>query len=249
MEQKSLKLSVIIPAYNESERIGRTLLSVDKYLSQQDYSYEIVVVNDGATDNTAEVVNKFKKLVKHLRLIDNKKNHGKGYVVRQGLLESKAAWRLFMDADGSTSIEHIEKMWPLTRKYEVIISSRDSKDAKGAKQAVPQAFPKRMIGNMANILIQIFGVWGIWDTQNGFKMFSAQAAQDIFQQTTIDHWGFDIEALALARKLGYKIGIVGIYWVNDPRSHVTLAGYLNTFVELMKIRWNFIRGRYDLPSS
>lgn len=247
MEKQKIKLSVIIPAYNEAERIGTTLLKIDKYLSEQDYSYEIIVVVDGATDNTAQVVENFKKLVQNLRVISNKTNHGKGYVVRQGILAAKGRWRLFMDADGATSIDHLDKMWPFVKKgYKVIISSRDSKDAKGARQAVSQSILKRIIGNAGNVLIQIFGVWGIWDTQNGFKMFKDEAARAIFSHAVIDRWGFDIEVLALARKLDYKIGIIAAFWINDPHSHVTLKGYLNTFVELFKIRWNFIRGKYNV---
>jgi len=245
-KQKTLRLSVVIPAYNEANRIGNTLLSIDKYLSTQDYAYEILVVIDGAKDNTEQVVKQFGKLVQNVRLISNKENHGKGYVVRQGLLEARGQWRLFMDADGATAIDSIERMWPLTEKgMEVIISSRDAKDAKGAKQVIKQAFAKRVLGNVGNVLIQIFGVWGIWDTQNGFKMFSAAAAEKIFSKARIDQWGFDIEALALARKFGYTIGIIPIEWKNDPNSHVTLKGYVNTFVELAKIRLNLIRGVYD----
>jgi dolichyl-phosphate beta-glucosyltransferase len=240
------KLSVVIPAYNEAERIGNTLLALDKYLSAQEYSYEIRVVIDGATDNTAEGVKRFQKTVRNVRISNNKKNHGKGYVVRQGMLEARGTWRLYMDADGATAIEHVEKMWPLTQQgHKVIITSRDSRDAKGAKQSIKQSLFKRILGNGGNILIQIFGVWGVWDTQNGFKMFENEATQKIFSRARIDRWGFDIEALALARKFGYDIGVVAADFHHDPRSHVTLKGYLNTFVELMKIRWNLMRGRYD----
>ena len=243
---EKIKLSIVIPAYNEAERIGGTLLDVDKYISEQDYSYEILVVNDGSTDNTVDVVNSYKKLVNNLRLLDNAKNHGKGYVVRQGMLEAKGEWRLFMDADGSTSLDHVEKMWPMADKdYKVIIGSRDTKDAKGAKQNVAQSLKKRILGNFGNVLIQIFGVWGIWDTQNGFKMFSEEAAEKIFSKALINQWGFDIEALALARKMGYEIGIIAVSWKDDPRSHVTLKGYLNTLVELFKIRLNLILRKYD----
>ena len=246
-EQKNIKLSIIIPAYNEAERIGDTLLDVDKYLSEQDYGYEILVVIDGATDNTAEVVQKFKKLIKNLRFINNKKNNGKGYVVRQGMIEARGEWRLFMDADGATSIDHIEKMWPLADKgCKVIISSRDAKDAKGARLVVAQSFLKRLLGTFGNILIQIFGVRGIWDTQNGFKMFHKETAEKIFSRAQINRWGFDIEALALARKLGYEIKIIPAIWRDDPRSHVTLSGYLKTFAELFKIRWNLIRNIYEI---
>lgn len=238
---------MIIPAYNEAERIGNTLLDIDKYLSEQEYSYEILVVIDGATDNTTDVVEHFKKLVKNLRVLNNQENHGKGYVVRQGMLSSYGEWRLFMDADGATSIDHIEKMWPHARRgYKVIISSRDSKDAQGARQVIPQKFFKRMVGNFGNILIQIFGVWGIWDTQNGFKMFHQESAERIFALAQINRWGFDIEALALARRMGYKIKIIPVVWRNDPSSRVTIRGYIKTFIELFKIRWNLIRNIYEL---
>ena len=243
---EKIYLSIIIPAYNEEKRISKTLLAIDHYLSKQDYSYEILVVNDGAKDKTAQVVEKFTDLIKNLKLIDNKKNHGKGWVVRQGMLEAKGKYRLFTDADNATTIDHFERMAPLIKQnYQIIIGSRDKKDAVGAKQAVPQTFLKRQLGNMGNLLIQLVAVSGIWDTQCGFKLFSAKAAKDIFSRCQIDRWGFDIEALALAKKLDYKIGIIPVYWINDPDSHVNLKGYLNTFRELFKIKWNLIRGKYD----
>ncbi len=243
-------LSVVIPAYNEEKRIGSTLLAVDRYLSEQDYSYEIIVVSDGSKDKTAQVVNKFSQLVKNLKLIDNKENHGKGWVVRQGMLGAAGQIRLFMDADNATTVDHFERMKPFfDRGYEIVIGSRDRKDAPGAKQAVPQAFLKRQLGNTGNILIQLLAVPGVWDTQCGFKAFSAKATHDIFSRSKINRWGFDIEALALARKLGYKIGIIPVYWVNQPGSKVNLRGYLNTFRELFKVRWNLIRGKYNLSSG
>jgi glycosyltransferase involved in cell wall biosynthesis len=239
-------LSVIIPAYNEEKRISNTLLDIDHYLSKQDYSYEIIVVSDGSKDKTCQIVKKFTDLIKNLRLIDNKENHGKGWVVRQGMLEAQGEIRLFMDADNATTIDHFEKMIPFFEQgYQVVIGSRDKKDAAGAKQAVPQSFLKRQLGNMGNILIQLLAVSGIWDTQCGFKAFQAKAAQDIFSRSQIDRWGFDIEALALARKLGYRIGIIPVNWVNDPDSRVSWRGYLNTFRELFKIKWNFIIRKYD----
>jgi dolichyl-phosphate beta-glucosyltransferase len=243
---KKIYLSVIIPAYNEEKRISNTLLDIDHYLSKQDYSYEIIVVSDGSKDKTAQIVKKFTDLIKNLRLIDNKENHGKGWVVRQGMLEAQGEIRLFMDADNATTIEHFEKMLPLFEQgYQVVIGSRDKKDAAGAKQAVPQSFLKRQLGNLGNILIQLLAVSGIWDTQCGFKAFQAKTAQDIFSRAKIDRWGLDIEALALARKLGYRIGVIPVNWVNDPDSRVSWKGYLNTFRELFKIKWNFITHKYD----
>ena len=243
---QEIYLSVIIPAYNEEKNIGNTLLAIDQYLSKQDYSYEIIVVSDGSKDRTAQIVEKFSKLVKNLRLIDNKENHGKGWVVRQGMLEAKGEIRLFTDADNATTLDHFEKMLPFFKDgKQVVIGSRDSKDAKGAKQAVPQSFLKRQLGNLGNILIQVVAVPGIWDTQCGFKAFTAEATEDIFSRCKIDRWGFDIEAMALARKLNYQIGIIPVYWINSSDSRVSWKGYLNTFRELFKIKWNLIRKKYD----
>ena len=242
---QKIYLSVVIPAYNEEKSIGNTLLAIDHYLSKQDYSYEIIVVNDGSKDKTAQIAEKFSGLVKNLRLIDNKENHGKGWVVRRGMLEAKGEIRLFTDADNATTIDHFEKMMPLFKEgKQVVIGSRDKKDAKGAKQAVPQSFLKRQLGNFGNILIQLVAVPGIWDTQCGFKAFVAKAAEDIFSRCKINRWGFDIEAMALTRKLNYRLGIIPVYWINNPNSSVSWKGYLNTFRELFKIKWNLIRKKY-----
>ena len=245
MDKQKIFLSIIIPAYNESKRITNTLLEVDLYLSKEDYDYEIIVVNDGSRDNTVQGVNKLTESVKNLRIIDNRDNHGKGWVVRQGMLESLGRIRLFMDADNATTINHFDKVIPLLEQgYEVVIGSRDSKDVTGARQTMAQSFLKRQLGNLGNLLIQMLAVPGIWDTQCGFKAFRDNAAKDIFSRSLIDRWGFDIEALALARKLGYKIGVIPINWVNDPNSRVSWKGYLNTFRELFKIKWNLIIEKY-----
>ena len=242
-------LSVIIPAYNEEKRISNTLLAVDNYLSKQNYSYEILVVSDGSKDKTVKIVKNFENLIKNLRLIDSQPNHGKGYVVRLGMLEAKGEYRLFMDAYNSTSIEHLEKMRPYLKEgYDVVIGSRDRKDAAGAKQAVSQSFLKRQAGNLGNLLIQLVAVPGIWDTQCGFKVFTAKAAQDIFSRCLIDRWGFDIEVLALARRLGYKTAAVPVYWINNPNSRVNWKGYLKTFGELFKVRWNLMTDKYKIKS-
>ena len=245
--EKNTYLSVIIPCYNEEKRISKTLLSADEYLQKQNFDYEILVVSDGSDDKTAEIITDFQKNVKNLKLIDNEANHGKGWVTRQGMLTAQGQVRLFMDADNATTLDHFDKMKPyFDGGANVVIGSRDAKDAKGAKQAVSQPGLKRMLGNMGNILIQIFAVWGVWDAQCGFKAFSAKAAQDIFSKSKIDRWGFDIEALALARKLKYKIDIIPVYWINDPNSKVSLRGYLMTFKELFQVWWWLMAGKYNL---
>jgi len=241
------KLSVIIPAYNEEKTIGKTLLSVDQYLTKQDYDYEIIVISDGSKDKTSEVVANFQKMVRNLKLIDNKENHGKGYVVRQAMLEAVGDFRLFMDADNATTIDHVEHAWPFLEKgYDIAIGTRDSRDHKDAKQAVPQSLFKRSMGDIGNILIQLLIIWGIWDTQCGFKIFSAKAAKEIFSRCKIDRWGFDIEALGIAKKIGYKIAVFPVYWINNPNSRVNLKGYIRTLFELFEIKWNLMTNKYLL---
>lgn len=245
--ENNVYLSVIIPAYNEEKRISKTLLAVDQYLKKQNFLYEIIVVSDGSTDKTGEIAADFQKNIANLRLLDNRENHGKGWVVRQAMLAAKGQIRLFMDADNATTLEHFDKMKPyFDAGAEVVIGTRDVKDAKGAKQAVPQSWLKRQLGNVGNILIQIFAVWGIWDTQCGFKAFTARAAENIFVKTKIDRWGFDIEALALARKMKYRLEIIPVYWINDADSKVNLRGYLRTFGELFQIWWWLITDAYQL---
>ncbi len=239
------RLSLIIPAYNEEDRIRKTLDRIREYLKNQNYSYEVLIVIDGATDRTFEIATKFCRDFENFKVVYNRENHGKGYVVRQGMLEARGEYRVFTDTDNSTDISYLE---PLLKKfgegYSVVISSRDSKDAPGAGQEVPQSFLKHQLGNASNLLIQLLAVPGIWDTQNGFKGFTARAAEDIFSRATIDRWGFDFEALAITRRLGYKIGIIPIVWRNDPKSHVKLSSYFKTFLELLRVRWNLWTGRY-----
>lgn len=249
MENKPY-LSVIIPCYNEEKTISKTLLAVEQYLKVQNFSYEILAVSDGSKDKTGEVVCSFQNSIINLRLIDNKENHGKGWVVKQGMLEAKGQVRLFMDADNATTVDHFDRMRPFFEQgADVVIGTREERDAKGARQAVKQSFFKRLLGDAGNVLIQIFAVWGIWDTQCGFKAFTEKAAKEIFSRSKIDRWGFDIEALALAKKLDYKISIIPVYWINNPNSRVSLRGYIMTFKELFQIWWWMITGKYGIKKN
>lgn len=241
-----LYLSVIIPAYNEADRIPKTLKIISSYLERQPYSYEILVVCDGPKDRTADVVRDLSLVTPKLKLIDRKKNMGKGYSIKEGMLAARGKVRLFTDADNSTDISYFDKMRPLFDKgYDIVISTRDAKDAPGAGQDVPQSWHKRQMGNLGNLYIQIMAVPGIWDTQNGFKSFRDYAAEKIFSKTVINRWAFDVEALALARKLDYKIGIIPIHWINDPKSLVSLPAYFKVLFDVAKIRWNLMRRKYD----
>jgi len=239
-----MRLSVVVPAYNEERRIGSTLKSIDEYLRRQNYDYEILVVNDGSKDNTADLVNGLRSEVVGLRLIDNKENHGKGYVVRQGMLEAKGELRLFTDADNSTSINHLDKFIPyLSQGYSVIIGSIGISGHKVASGSEP--IWRRVLGKLGNLFIQIMAVPGIQDTQRGFKLFTADAVGKIFPKLTIIKWGFDIEVLALARKFGYKIKELPVDWKNDPNSKVGLKAYFQVLLETVKIRWNLMTGKYN----
>ena len=236
-------LSVIIPAYNEAKRLPLTLVDIDKHLSRAEYSYEIIVVNDGSKDATAEIVRRFEPIVKNLRLIDHPENCGKGRVVRDGMLAAKGNWRIFTDADNSTSIDQFERMMPCFKEgYDVVIGSRT---AKGAELVPPEPLYKQILGKAGNLFIQIVAVWGIGDTQCGFKCFSETAAEKIFSIARSDRWAFDVEALALARKFGFRIKEIPVRWVNDTRSHLKLLAYLTTLFEVAKIRWWLSSGVYD----
>lgn len=239
-------LSVVVPAYNEEDRIAKTLDAISSYLSRQLFKSEIIVSDGGSTDKTVEVVRQKMSGITNLSVI-TRKNKGKGDGVKDGMQKARGKIRLFTDADNSTDISHFEKMRPFfDQGYEVVICSRDTKDAPGARQAVSQAWHKRLLGNMGNLFIQLVAVRGFWDTQCGFKAFRDFAAEKIFGQQLIPGWGFDIEALALARALGYKIGVIPAYWINDPKSHVGLSAYFQVLRDTVKIRLNFWRERYVL---
>jgi dolichyl-phosphate beta-glucosyltransferase len=241
-----MDLSIIIPAYNEEKRISKTLDSIALYLEKQDYQAEVLVVSDGSTDQTIETASKFKEKIRNLVVIDNKTNQGKGAVVKQGMLQAQGKYRVFMDADNSTTINHIEKAWPLLAQgYQVVIGTRDSRDIKEAQQTVPQSFLRRIMGDLGNILIQVVALPGIWDTQCGFKVFTQESAQKIFSKARIQRWGFDIEALFIARKNNQKIALIPVKWENDSQSKVGLKGYLQVLKELFEIRLNNIKKYYN----
>jgi len=238
-----MKLSVIIPAYNEEGRLPKTLREIDEYLKKQDYQSEIIVVSDGSKDRTGEVTKEMMREIKNLRLIENKENHGKGYAVRQGILEAKGDYRLFTDADNSTSIDQVEKMWPyFDQGYDVVIGSRD---VKGAILDPPQSWQRRLVGNIFRSFSQtICGTWGILDTQCGFKGFTEKATLDIFPRTKIDGFSFDPEVLVIAKKSGYKIKEIPILWKNDPESKVKFKNMVKMGMGLLRIRWNTLSKKY-----
>lgn len=244
-------LSVIIPAYKEGERISRNLLEIESYLEGKDYNYEILVVVDGSPDNTAEIARSHSAHIKNLRVIDNKENHGKGYVVRQGLLESKGEYRVFLDADGSTSITHLDTFLPEFKNgYDLVMGSRD---IEGTFIQVHQPKWREVFGDMGNWAIRIvLGLWSFPDTQCGFKVLSAKAAEDIASRMVIDRFGFDFELVILAKKLGFKIKQMPVRWMNEEGSTVGLTGkngYIQVLIDLFKTRLRLWGGKYNLRSE
>lgn len=247
MNKPDIYLSVIVPAYNEAERLPQTLARLHQYLRSQTYTYEILVVLDGPTDGTRDAVQSLMPEISNLKIVDRPVNRGKGYTVKEGMIRASGQIRLFSDADNSTDIVHFEQMKPLFDSgCDLVIASRHPRDIAEARQAVPQPRTKRMVGQLGNLMVQLLVVPGVWDTQCGFKAFRAEAAEGIFSRMTIDGWGFDIEVLALARALDYRLGIIAAHWINDDRSHFRALDYLRVFGEALKVRGNFLARKYSL---
>lgn len=241
----SIRLSVVIPAYNEERRLTKTLQDVLSYLGEQEYRTEVVVADDGSTDNTAKLVQEWQPGPVPLRLISHPdgRNHGKGAAVRLGMLNARGRFRLFMDADNSTTIDHVERFWAFFYEgYDVVIGSR------GLKESVfkaEQPWYRKMAGEGGNLIIRSFAVPGILDTQAGFKMLTDSCTEDVFQRLTIDRWGFDVELLAVARHRKHRIKEVPITWENDPEGKVTLMDYFEVLGEVWRVRRNLKAGVYD----
>jgi dolichyl-phosphate beta-glucosyltransferase len=236
-------LSVIIPAYNEEKRLPQTLKEIDEYLRNQNFDYEIIVVSDGSKDRTCEVVEGLKSEIKNLNLICEKINRGKGYGVKIGMLNAKGRYRLFTDSDNSTPISEIEKFWPEFEKgADIVIASRD---LKGAILDPPQTLFRRFVGEVFKYLRKIIvGLWEIEDSQCGFKGFKGEVAEKIFPKCKIQRFAFDPEVLLIAKKMGFKIKEVPVYWKNDLRSKVKFKSMIKMLIDLFKIRINLLKGEY-----
>lgn len=244
--QSNPKLSVVIPAFNEEKRIRETLESVDAYLRKQKYSYEIIVVDNGSNDNTCDVVKEYQKTkVKNLvRLCLSESIGAKGSAVKLGILNyAKGDFIVFMDADDATPISEIDKLWPYFKNndYQVVIGSRYLTTA---NVTAKQPLYRIILSRLSNLLIQLLAVPGIKDTQLGFKAFTNKAAKDIFAIVSIPGWGFDMEVLTIARKRGYKIKEVGVLWRERGGSHVPLGAYIESLIDLLKIKFRSLTGKY-----
>jgi glycosyltransferase involved in cell wall biosynthesis len=236
-------LSVVIPAYNEAERLPRTLERVREYLEGRGGDYEIVVVDDGSTDATVERARAVGGA--RLSVLGSPGNRGKGHAVRRGMLAARGARRLMSDADLSTPIEELERLSArMDEGFDVVIASRA---LLGARIEVRQGAFRENMGRVFNGLVRAAVVPGLRDTQCGFKLFTAKAAEQAFARCRLDGFAFDVEALFVARRLGFRIAEMPVVWRNDAATRVGAWRGFTAFLDLAAIRWNALRGRYRAP--
>jgi dolichyl-phosphate beta-glucosyltransferase len=228
-------ISIVIPAYNEAERIGPTIETIHNYFSKKHQSFDILVINDGSKDNTTNIVLDFAKGIRNVKLLDSSINQGKGSSVRKGMIHAAHDLILLTDADLSTPIEEFEKLAPWMRKgYDIVIGSRGMKES---EIILRQPWYRRMMGKAFNLFVRTLIVNDFRDTQCGFKLFRSEAATRIFRLSKIDGFAFDVEVLFIAKKMGYKIKEVPVRWIDSPHSKVSaLRDPFRMFLDLLKIR-------------
>lgn len=250
MSQKP-HLSVVIPAYNEEPNFAKGVLaSVPKYLEKQNYSSEIIIVDDGSSDQTAKLAESFARQYKNVRVIKNP-HQGKAQTVKKGIEEANGDFILFTDFDQATPISEIEKLMPYFPQYDIVIGSRQLPGAKRQKEPIH----RHLMGLVFNLVVQTIAVRGIWDTQAGFKCFKGPIAKDLFQNLKVYGQGkqvhgalvtaFDVELLFIAKKKGYKIKEVPIVWKHVATTRVNpLKDSVRMFRDVVKVRLNDLRGVY-----
>ncbi len=239
--------SFVIPAYNESERLRESIPKVLDYVRDRRLQAEIIVVNDGSTDQTAEVVREFASQSSIIQLVENSGNRGKGYSVRNGMLHARGDVALFTDADLSSPIPEADKLFAaLNQGADVAIGSRW---VRRELQTERQPLVRQLYGRMFNLGLQVILGLRYRDTQCGFKAFNRRAIETIFTRQRVERWGFDPELLFLADKFQLKTAEVPVEWAHDHRSKINpLRDGLRMGTEVLQIRWNDIAGRYRRPS-
>ncbi|OGX15624.1 MAG: hypothetical protein A2166_02510 [Omnitrophica WOR_2 bacterium RBG_13_41_10] len=241
----NIYISVVIPAYNENVRIVKTLEKTLDYFEIHNYLYEIIIIDDASTDVTYNLVDSLSRGHSNIKILRNRKNMGKGFSVKRGVLESRGDYVLFSDADLSTPIEEIEKFFPHFNKgYDIVIGSRALKDS---QILLKQPWYRKNMGKIFNLLVRLFIIKGIKDTQCGFKCFRKEVAHKIFSLQRLNGFCFDVEILYIAKSLGYKIKEVPIIWLNCLQSRVAIFNdSICMFFDLFKIKFNNLRKFYDV---
>ena len=243
------ELSIIVPAHNEAERILPYLQQIADYFHKQERSYEVLVVDDGSTDDTALVVREAADSNPAIELIQLPFRQGKGAAVRLGMQSASGYLQLFTDADGATPIQEIARLQKaMADGADLAIGSR-ALAASALSFAVRSRFHRSVLGTLFNAAVRHTGIEGIRDTQCGFKLFRRVIAQELFGYSSINGFGFDLELLYLARQRGYRIAEVPVNWTDQPGSKVRIfKDGLAMFRELVIIRRNYARGLYDVPT-
>ncbi len=236
--------SIVIPAYNEAARIPGALESVVSCVRQRGWSAEVVVVDDGSRDKTAQLVRDFAVQAPEVRLLQNPGNHGKGYSVRNGILHSLGEIVMFTDADLSAPIEEAQDLFAaIAAGADIAIGSRW---LERTRQTIRQPLYRQFFGRCFNAVTRAVMGLPFADTQCGFKAFTRTAAQTVFQLQTIERWGFDPEILFIALKRGYRIVEVPVSWAHDERTRISyLKDGMRMLQDIAKVRWNALCGRYD----
>jgi dolichyl-phosphate beta-glucosyltransferase len=232
-------LSVVIPAYNEEERLPPTLARIGQYLAEQSYESEIMVVDNASSDRTSEMARRAGAGV----LAEPRR--GKGAAVRTGMLAAHGEYILFSDADLSTPIEEVERLLEALRGGDdIAIASRGLAES---KLPVRQPWYRELVGRVGNVLVRLAAVHGIADTQCGFKLFPREVAHRLFGAQLMTGIAFDMEILFLAQRLGLRIAEVPVTWVDSPDTRISrVRDSLDALKDLARIRWNWLRGRYPL---
>lgn len=251
MNAPAPELSIIIPAYNEARRLRRTLTRIREYFAASPLGtagIEIIVVDDGSTDDTAKIVQDYAREMPYVRLVSNGVNRGKGYSVRHGILEARGRIALFTDADLSAPIEECEKLFAaIAAGDDVAIGSRA---LDRSLISVHQSRFREVAGMIFNVFVRVLTGLPFQDTQCGFKAFVRERCRIIFEQQRIEGFGFDPEVLFLARRHGLRGAEVPVRWAHDPATKIRMfRDSLQMFGDLICIRWNWLLGRYPLQRS
>ena len=238
-------ISIVIPAYNEERRLAGSLEAVLRYLAGRPFdAREALVVDDGSTDGTVAVVERFQAAHPEVRLLRNPGNRGKGYSVRHGMLEASGDWILFTDADLSAPIEELDQLLEACARQQAAVAF-GSRALDRSLIGVHQSRFRENAGRIFNLFVRLIAGLPFQDTQCGFKLFERRAAREIFRRQRIDRFGFDAEVLYLARKLGFRAVEVPVRWSHSEGTKVSmLRDSLNMFLDLARIRWNDLRGLY-----
>jgi glycosyltransferase involved in cell wall biosynthesis len=237
-------LSIVIPAFNEEARLGPTLERLLDYADRHAISAELIVVDDGSTDATAELARQWSARDERVRLVDYYPNQGKGCAVRVGLVAARKEWVLMTDADLSTPIEDLAGL--IEAGGDGAIGSRALNRRLVGKH---QPLWRELAGRSFNAIMRLATGLPYADTQCGFKLLRGDAAHAIAERLTVDGFGFDVELLFLARRMGYVIAEVPVNWNNAEGTKVSLASGLRAFLDPLRVRWNALRGRYDTRSA